>query len=101
MLSNLNLNMLQALGFGLRVQQNGKEFIAVARLNDRLFLAIDPAEQMPANVKLVQADLAVTGGAPELAPQKAVDVPAGAAKKDEGEASQETPPDSHPVAPVS
>lgn len=107
MLSNLNLNMLQALGFGLKVQQDGKEYIGIARLNDRLFLAIDPTEKMPANVKLVQADLAISDGAPAPQPSPAagagqMQTPKKATEpeKETGEGQSEKT-DAPPVNPVS
>lgn len=61
MLSNLSLNLAQAMGFGLQVKQNGKDYVSIMRMNERLFMAIDPLAPMPAPILLVQADIAVQG----------------------------------------
>ena len=102
MLSNMNMNLLQVVGFGLRVQQGGKEYAAIVRLNERLFLAVDPTEKMPAAVRLVQADLAVSDGAPAPKPTGDPVQEAPAPKATDGTKKEEVPEKAPPpVNPVS
>lgn len=81
MLSNLNLNLLQAVGFGLKVKMHGVDYVSVIRWTDRIFLAVKAEDPWPAQIHMIQADLAVEGSTPSDTGDGATGTGAGAGQK--------------------
>jgi len=68
-------NLLNTLSFGSVVQQNGKSYLVIMRLTDRLFVAKEQNAVLPAPLMLVQVDIQMNQPQPGSEQGQAVPVP--------------------------